>query len=98
MKKMILTGAALMMILAAGNVTANTNKTAMEVVAEGEKVQIKPEELPEAVRKALEADEYKGWEIKSAYEVKSEPVTYELQVVKEDETKTLAFSADGKAL
>ena len=60
-----------------------------------DKTKIKSEELPEAVKKSLEAQEYRGWLIDAAYHVKSTD-SYEVQLKNGAETKTVKFSKDGK--
>ena len=61
-----------------------------------EKTKIKSEELPEAVKKALEAQEYSGWLIDAAYHVKATD-SYEVQLKNGAETKTVTFDKEGKA-
>ena len=60
-----------------------------------DKTKIKSEELPEAVKKSLEAQEYRGWLIDAAYHVKSTD-SYEVELKNGAETKTVKFSKDGK--
>ena len=60
-----------------------------------EKTKIKSEELPEAVKKALEAQEYRGWLIDAAYHVKATD-SYEVQLKNGAETKTVSFDKEGK--
>ena len=64
-------------------------------VDQDDKTKIKSEELPEAVKKTLEAQEYRGWLIDAAYHVKSTD-SYEVQLKNGAETKTVKFSKDGK--
>jgi hypothetical protein len=63
--------------------------------AQDDKAKIKAEELPEAVKKSLEAQEYKGWLINAAYHVKSTD-SYEVELKNGAETKTLKFDKEGK--
>ncbi len=65
--------------------------------AQDDRQKIKAEELPETVKKALEAQEYKGWLINTAYHVKSTD-TYEVELKNGAETKTFKFDKDGKKL
>lgn len=60
-----------------------------------EKTKIKSEELPEAVKKALEAQEYRGWLIDAAYHVKATD-SYEVELKNGAETKTVKFDKEGK--
>ena len=59
-----------------------------------DRTKVKSEELPEGVKKALEAQEYRGWLIDAAYHVKSSD-SYEVELKNGAETKTVKFSADG---
>jgi len=63
--------------------------------AQEEKTKIKSEELPEAVKKSLEAQEYRGWLIDAAYHVKSTD-SYEVELKNGAEAKTVKFDKDGK--
>ena len=60
-----------------------------------DKTKIKSEELPEAVKKSLEAQEYRGWLIDAAYHVKSTD-SYEVELKNGAETKTVKFNKDGE--
>ena len=60
-----------------------------------DKAKIKSEELPEAVKKTLEAQEYRGWLIDAAYHVKSTD-SYEVELKNGAEAKTVKFDKDGK--
>lgn len=64
--------------------------------SQDDKTKIKSEELPEAVKKSLEGQEYRGWLIDAAYHVKSSD-SYEVQLKNGAETKTVRFNKDGKA-
>ena len=63
--------------------------------AQEDKMKIKSEELPEAVKKSLEAQEYRGWLIDAAYHVKSTD-SYEVELKNGAEAKTVKFDKDGK--
>jgi hypothetical protein len=60
-----------------------------------EKVKIKSEELPEAVKKALEMQDYRGWLIDAAYKYTATE-TFEVHLKNGAETKIVKFSKDGK--
>ena len=100
MKKSILAALAVVsfsaMATAAGTVVPANSMSGNVSVLE-EKVKIKPEELPEAVKKALTADEYKGWTVANAYMYK-ESLAYEVEVKKGEEMKTFKFDKEGKLL
>ena len=61
------------------------------------KIQIKPEELPEPVKKII-ADKYNSREISSAFWVKSKAEYYEVSLKKETDSKLLKFDTDGKPI
>lgn len=71
-----------------------TPDTQASVSQTDEKVKIKIEELPDAVKTALEGDSYKGWSADAAYYNKTKDI-YEVDVKKGTETKTLKFNKDG---
>jgi hypothetical protein len=76
--------------------TTTTSTTTSTTVAEQEgKTKIKSEELPEAVKKSLEATEFKGWLINTAYQ-DSKSGGYEVELKNGAETKTVKFDKDGK--
>jgi hypothetical protein len=60
-----------------------------------EKVKIKKEELPEAALTALASTDFQGWEISEAYKWK-EAGTYEVEMKKGEEKKTVKLDKDGK--
>jgi ribosomal protein L21E len=97
MKKVMIAAAALLSSVAfvkAQNATESDKAVAAPTeVQQGEKVKIKSEELPEAVKKSLEAQEYRGWMISSAYKAGD---IYEVELKNGAETKTVKFSKDGK--
>jgi hypothetical protein len=64
---------------------------------DADKVQIKVEELPEAVKKTLEDQEYKGWLINAAYHDKKKD-GYEVQLKNGAETQVIRFSKEGQRL
>lgn len=99
MKKVTILAA--LFVLAAG--IANTEvanaarRTDGVVVNYDEKVKIKKEELPDAVRTALAGNDYKGWEISEAYMWK-EAGTYEVELKNGDQKKTVKLDKDGKVV
>jgi hypothetical protein len=110
MKKLMFASLALLGSVALANAQEATpqqeeSNKATEVVApapeapaaadqQDDKTKIKSEELPEAVKKALEAQEYRGWLIDAAYHVKSTD-SYEVELKNGAETKTVKFNKDG---
>jgi hypothetical protein len=98
MKKISIIAA--LFICASGVITANANTTARRSetsVRFDEKVKIKKEDLPEAVRTALAGNDYNGWEISEAYQYK-EAGTYEVELKKGEEKKTVKLDKDGKVI
>jgi hypothetical protein len=75
--------------------TPEATPSTSAVATQDDKVKIKAEELPEAVKKSLEAQEYKGWLINAAYHVKSTD-SYEVELKNGAETKTFKFDKEGK--
>jgi hypothetical protein len=57
-------------------------------------MKIKKEELPEAVRKTLEGDAFKGWTVGNSYKTKGGE--YEVELKKGTSTQTIKFDKDGK--
>jgi uncharacterized membrane protein YkoI len=91
---------ALLFVFAAG--IANTEAATIarrsdSAVKFDEKVKIKKEDLPEAVRTALAGNDYKGWEISEAYMYK-EAGTYEIELKNGDQKKTVKLDKDGKVI
>ncbi|MBL0741307.1 hypothetical protein [Chryseolinea lacunae] len=72
---------------------SNNAVAAPTEVQQTEKTKIKSEELPEAVKKSLEAQEYRGWMISTAYKAGD---VYEIELKNGAETKTVKFNKDGK--
>lgn len=97
MKKVLvlLTAATLCLVAVDSNVFAQALTDTQQQT--DEKVAIKIDELPEAVKTALASDSYKGWAAESAVHNKTKNV-YEITVKKDAETKVLTFDKDGKAV
>lgn len=99
MKKGIFTVAALVSGLAFAS--AQTIAPVQEVSAPSaattvvEKVKIKPEELPDAIKTTLKSDDYKGWMAYAAYHDTAKDL-YEVELRKGSETKSFKFDAEGK--
>jgi len=62
------------------------------------KTPIKLEELPDAVKKALEADPYKAWTPTAAFHVKESATKeyYQIDVKKEQEAGSVKIDKEGK--
>lgn len=90
---------ALLCVFAAGiaNTQAATVAIRSGVVKYDEKVKIKKEELPDAVRTALAGNDYNGWEISECYQWK-ESGNYEVELKNGDQKKTVKLDKDGKVI
>ena len=75
---------------------ATENSTAAKA-EDADKVQIKVEELPEAVKKTLADQEYKGWLINTAYHDKKNE-RYEVELKNGADTQVIRFSQEGQRL
>jgi hypothetical protein len=98
MKNVIVSAFALALV-SFGTVQAKNIAEPNEVVITlQEKVAVKPEDLPEAVKTALAGDAYKGWEVTGASLVTKEDKTqyFEIAVKKGEETATVNLDKDGK--
>jgi hypothetical protein len=84
--------------ITANVLAVSSSISSLSVFIQGDaKIQIKPEELPDAVKKAI-ADKYNGWEISTAFWVKSKSEYYEVNLKKETDNKLLKFDKDGKPI
>ena len=67
--------------------------------AKPDRVKIKLEELPAAVRKVLTDSAYQGWTAKTAYIVKADAPYYEVELANTTgELKTVKFREDGTVI
>jgi len=102
MKKLIVAAFSLGTLFFSATVTAgNTSNTVISVnVNEDERQAVKAEELPEAIKKTLTGEEYKGYTISEATLVKTADATshYEVSLAKDKETKLVKIDKDGKIL
>lgn len=64
---------------------------------DADKIKIKAEELPLAVKKTLEDQEYKGWLINSAYHDKKKE-RFEVELKNGADTQVISFSQEGQRL
>jgi hypothetical protein len=74
-----------------------TEESNAAVSTQDDKEKIKAEDLPESVKKSLEAQEYKGWLINAAYHVASTD-SYEVELKNGAETTTVKFDKEGKKI
>ena len=80
--------------------TTSVSTSVVSVLSDDEKVAVKAEELPEAAKKTLAADEYKGWAIQTASLVKSAAAShYEVSLANDKkEIRIVKFDKDGTLL
>jgi hypothetical protein len=99
MKKLIISAFALSLI-SFGSVQANTftETPGTVITVTQEKVAVKPEDLPEAVKTTLAGDAYAGWEVTGAFLVTKEDNAqhFEISLKKGEETSTVNLDKDGK--
>jgi hypothetical protein len=96
MKKVILS-VLVLFFAGATFVNAVTISTISSATHQDDKVKIKNEELPEAVKTTLQGAEYKDWTVSAAYHLKSAD-QYEVELKKDAETKTVKLGKDGKVV
>ena len=97
MKKLVLFALSLLLLANTYSLAKRAMKSdsrSASHVQQSEKMKIKKEELPEAARKTLEGDAFKGWVIANSYKTKSGE--YEVELKKGDNTQTIKFDKDGK--
>ena len=96
MKKVLF---ALLAIMGSVSVMTATAKVAdvngIVTTLEDEKMQIQPEELPDAVKAALNSEDYTGWQISAAYKYAEKDI-YEVELKKGEEVATVKFDKDGQ--
>lgn len=96
MKKVLFALLAIMGSFSVISATANVmNDNATVVALEDEKVQIQPEELPDAVKAALNSEDYTGWQISAAYKYAEKDI-YEVELKNGEEVATVKFDKDGQ--
>jgi len=102
MKKFIIAAIAITTTVfanAQADVNATQAKTEEVTTANPDRVKIKLEELPAAVRKALTEDAFQGWTAKTAYIVKAEKPYYEVELVNaKSEANVVKFNEDGTVI
>ncbi|GGB86071.1 hypothetical protein GCM10011325_12120 [Dyadobacter sediminis] len=75
----------------------NDGKTTVSVTVKEEKVPVKPENLPEGIKKTIKSEEFTGWTVKKAFLVTEEnnKQYYELQVSKGSESARVKLDKEG---
>jgi hypothetical protein len=97
MKKLIAVSMLVLVVCAVPMVQAKSVAVKTSINQADEKVKVKLEELPEAVKNALATDPFSAWKAESALLNKTKD-HYEVEVKKGAEKRTLKFSKDGKAV
>lgn len=103
MKKLLIAVTALFTLATAANantnIELNNSTNPMESLVNDEnqeKVPVKLEELPEAIKKVLASDSYKGWTPSTAFLVKGEKSFYEINLTNaEGEAATVKLDEAG---
>jgi hypothetical protein len=85
-----------MSVVSATTISANDNASVVSTM-DDDKVKIKPEELPDAVKTALSAPDYTGWQISNAYKITDQDA-YEVELKNGAEVKVVKFDKDGKIM
>lgn len=78
-------------------VSAGVVSNSVYAFVQQEKVKIKAEELPDAVKKTLGTEEYTGWTVDTAYKYTADN-SYEVTLKNGTETKTVKFDKEGKKI
>src|SRR6185436_8095375 len=96
MKKIALLSMALLLVANGYSLVKRSIKSdrASVVQQKEDKVKVKKEDLPETVRKTLEGNAFKGWEITNAYKLNNGE--YEVEIKKGTNAQSLKFDKDGK--
>lgn len=78
----------------------NSIAPATVITASQDKVEVKPEDLPEAVKTALAAAPYNEWKVEKAYLVpgENESKHFEISLSKGEEMNTVKLDKDGKVI
>ena len=106
MKKLVVSALALTLISFASVQAQTTEKSESHATHQAttqkdgkeEKVAVKPEDLPEGIKKTIKGEEFSGWTVKKAYLVTEEgnKQYYELQVAKGNESARVKLDKDGR--
>lgn len=98
MKKLFVSMVALFLLSFTAAQAQEVSKAKAEPVAQevqDEKVEIKAEELPDAVQHTLKTDDYAGWTVETIYHIKNKE-EYEVKLKNGAESKKVKFKKDGK--
>jgi hypothetical protein len=101
MKKIMVSMAvAMFTAVSFANATNIVSSPSAAIVYNQEKTEIKPEELPDAVKSTLATEPYSEWQVQKAYVVRGEDggQTFEAEVSKGEESQTIRFDQEGKVI
>lgn len=101
MKKLMISMAVAMLTtvgFANANIILDSPTASVKVYQE--KVEVKPEELPEAVKTTLNAAPYNEWQVEKAYLVPGENGTshFEINLIKGEDKSTVKLDNEGKVI
>ena len=98
MKKMIFSAVSFAMIAMTQVEARTVQNDRTEISVNQEKVAIRPEDLPEAVKTTLSGDSYAGWQVTSAFLITKEDNSqfFEISAKKGEEMATINLDKDGK--
>ena len=68
------------------------------IKGEDQRIPVKPEELPEPVKKLLTDEQYKDWKVSEAYMVQEERKIYEITLSKGQEKMVIKVDEKGNKL
>ena len=106
MKKLIVSAMAVSLISFASvqanaQTTESTQETTTKVTTatqqKEDKVAVKPEDLPDGIKKTIKGEEFSGWTVKKAFLIKEgeSKQYYELQVARGSESARVKLDKDG---
>jgi hypothetical protein len=98
MKKIIFSLVSLAMIAMTQVEVSYAQNQGTAINGKQEKVAVRAEDLPEAVKTTLSGDSYAGWQVTSAFLITKEDNSqfFEISIKKGEETATINLDKDGK--
>jgi len=100
MKKIVLSAMVIASLTAFATKTQAANfHQATIAVTDSTETPVKPEDLPEAVKKTLSSDAYAQWKVSAAFSVKNDQNEYyKIVLTKGEEKKTENFDKSGQVI
>ncbi|TKT90258.1 hypothetical protein [Dyadobacter frigoris] len=98
MKKLIMSAVALTLISFASVQATPVTEPNHAITVTQEKVSVKPEDLPAAIKATINSDAFAGWKVTTAYLVTNDDKTqyYDLSVKKGSENARVKLDKNGK--